>query len=128
MLDSVGKIFLFPPTAGFLRMLSVCPLPQRLEDVVVDVAKRLPGLDVSVEVTPTPNTGVNAIDHLVCPCTNKAFSINPDLLQQSVDTLFGWLNDQLSSKLTKSLPKEVKAFSDIDDLRLCFRKTKSSLG
>ena len=24
--------------------------------------------------------------------------------------------------------EEVKAFSDIDDLRLCFRKTKSSLG
>ena len=69
-------------------MLSSRPTLQSFEDLVIYVSKRLTRLDIAVKIAPTPNTGINAIDHLIRTSTDEAFHITPDLIEQVVNALF----------------------------------------
>lgn len=121
------KVFLFEPTRGFIRVSSSCPLPQTVDDCVVNAVKCAFTRCMPMIVCPAPDFGVEFLDQIGGRHAKCGFNRPSDLIQECLDVFLGWFNEQFPIGVSAHmLSEEVKAVRHVRDDRLRGREFKPS--
>src|SRR6516164_2447881 len=121
------KIFLLKPDARLSLVPSSRPLPQAVEDGVIDALENALTHDVPVKIGPTPYFGVQPINQAGSRQTQAGFNYLSDAVQEDFHVLLGRLDEQLPvGILAHVLSEEIKALLHVRDDCLLGRKFKPS--
>lgn len=121
------KVFLLEPTQGFIRVSSSCPLPQTVDDCVVNAVKCAFTRCMPMIVCPAPDFRVEFLDQIGGRHAKRGFNRPSDLIQECLDIFLGWFNEQFPIGVSAHmLSEEVKAARHVRDDRLRGREFKPS--
>jgi hypothetical protein len=121
------KIFLFEPAWVFFRVSSSGPLPQTIEDCVINAIERAFARRVPMIVCPTPYFGVEFPDQIGGRHSKHGFDRSPDPIQEGLDVFLGWLSEQFPIGISAHiLSEEIEAIRHMRDERLRRREFQPS--
>ena len=121
------KVFLFEPARGLFRVPSPCPLPQTMEDGVINASERAFAHHVPMIVSPTPNLRVELIDQIGGRHAMRGFDDSSDALQEGSNILLGRLDEQFPVGISAHiLSEEIKAVLHVRNDGLRRREFKTS--
>ena len=121
-------VFLFEPGRGLFRVPSPCPLPQTMEDRMINVCESTFADHVPMIVGPTPNLWVELIDQIGGRQAKPGFNRCSDSLQEGFNILLGRLDEQFPVRVAAHvLSEEIKAFLHVRNDGLRGREFEPSL-
>ena len=112
------EVLILDPAFAFLVMATIWPSPQGLVYLVIDGLEGFSTHHMALILCPASNDGVEHKDQTPSRNCGVRLDEGTNLLQEALDVLLGGLDDEFTVVLTDGLPKEVKAFFDMDDA--CF--------
>ncbi len=119
------KVFLFEPARVFIRVSSSGPLPQTIEDCVINAIERAFAHRVPMIVCPTSYLGVEFLNQVGGRHSKRGFDRSSDPIQEGLNIFPGWLDEQFPVGVSAHvLSKEVKAIRHVRDDRLRRRELK----
>lgn len=119
------KVFLFEPARVFIRVSSSGPLPQTIEDCVINAIERAFAHRVPMIVCPTSYLGVEFLNQVGGRHSKRGFDRSSDPIQKGFNIFPGWLDEQFPVGVSAHvLSKEVEAFRHVRDDRLRRRELK----
>ena len=121
------KIFQFEPARVFLRVSSSGPLPQTIEDCVINAMERAFARRVPMIICPTPYFGVEFLNQIGGRHSKRGFNRSSDSIQECLDVFLGWLDEQFPIGVSAHvLSEEIEALRHLRDKRLRRREFKPS--
>ena len=121
------KIFLFEPARVFIRVSSSGPLPQTIEDCVINAMKRAFAHRVPMIISPTSYFGVEFLNQIGGRHSKRGFNRSSDPIQEGLDVFLGWLDEQFPIGVSAHvLSEEIEAIRHLRDKRLRRREFEPS--
>ena len=97
------EVFLLDPTVTFLGVPSSCPLPESVEDRMIDFGKSALANHMPMIARPSPNNGGQLRNEQACRCLSIGLDDCSDLGQKAFDVLLGRCYQQFSVVLADVL-------------------------
>ena len=124
--SDVMPVFPGNPAVALVLMSALCPLPQAFVDLVIHETEHFGRYDVPMVVNPPTDNGIEPPDQLLLSSGFTAFNDLSHFLQERLDSILGWFDQQFSIILSDVLTQEVKAIIDVCDYRFLFRQLQSA--
>ena len=101
--SDVMPVLLGNPAMALVFMSALCPLPQAFVDLMIHETKHFGRYDVPMVVDPPTDNGIEPPDQLFLGSGFAAFHDLSHFRQKRLDSVLGWLDQQLSVILSDIL-------------------------
>ena len=97
------------PPFAFMRMPSLCPIPQVTENAVVHCFEGVKRDIMPVIICPPSDSCIEGADHISGFLGRELTDCFPNLTHERFDIVHGWLYKQLAIVLARVLPQKVES-------------------